>query len=87
MNAMHPSTLDRTTLAADAFLVVAADDGVTGAPFGLGREDGVYLLDADGGVIDALLYLGAQDGKTLARRPSGEGAFVYAEPSRGEANP
>ena len=80
-----------TTLAPGAYLVVFADGGLAGeghhAPFRLGREDGVYLLDPDGIVIDSLLYLGSKDGRSLARHPDGEGRFVSAAASPGASNP
>jgi hypothetical protein len=75
-----------TILAPGAYLLVVADDGVTGAPFSLAREDGAYLLDPDGIAADSLLYLGASDGRSLARVPDGEGRFYFAAETPGAAN-
>ena len=82
-----------TTLAPGAYLVVFADDGAAGpagthhAPFKLGREDGVFVMDPDGVVLDSLLYLGLKNGKSLARQPDGSGRFYSAEPTPGTVNP
>ncbi len=80
-----------TVLASGAYLIVFADDGAAGeghhAPFKLGREDGVYLIDPDGAVVDALLFLGAEDARTLARSPDGAGRFRYAVATPAGANP
>jgi hypothetical protein len=77
-----------TVLAPGAHVVIAADDGVSGAPFKLGREDGVVLMDPDGVTIDVVLYLAPEhDDQVLARVPDHEGRFLPRAPSPGSANP
>jgi hypothetical protein len=77
-----------TVIQPGQYLVIAADDGATGAPFKLSREDGVVLLDPDGRAVDVLLYLAPEtEGVALARVPDGEGRFVVRPPTPGAANP
>jgi hypothetical protein len=77
-----------TILQPGQHVVIPTDDGVTGAPFKLGREDGVVLLDADGVTVDVVLYLSpANEDLVLARVPDHEGRFVARPPSPGSANP
>jgi hypothetical protein len=59
-----------------------------GDAFGLGVAEEVHLLTTTGLSIDGLAYLfvGAGDDQTLARQPSGQGAFYFADPTPGETN-
>ena len=59
-----------------------------GEAFGLGVSDQLHIIGADGLPGDGLAYLmiGAAPGQTLARLPSGQGAFRFAPPTPGEPN-
>ncbi len=57
--------------------------------FGLGKEDGVWLVDADGRVLDVTTWLDGENaaGQSRARIPDGEGPFVTSNtPTKGEPN-
>ena len=81
--AVPPEACEPAMLAAGAYLVVTPE------AFALGDADEVHIARwEDGAALDSLLYLDiAHDGQTLARSPDGEGLFVPADPTPGEANP
>jgi hypothetical protein len=81
--AAPPDACEPAMLEAGAYLVVTPET------FQLANADEIHLAAwATGASIDSLLYLDiAHDGQTLARSPDGEGPFVAADASPGEANP
>jgi hypothetical protein len=86
--AAPPDPCEPRMLDAGEYLVVAADDGETGAPFELGRADEVHVASWTGRVEDGFLYLlVGEAGQALARSPDRDGLFFAAAPSPGEANP
>ena len=90
---LPPSPCPPVLLDAGAYLVIVADDDVAAgpdhAPFKLGEDDSVYVVDMGGLATDSFLYLypRGHDNLTLARIPDGEGLFFLVEPTRGQANP
>lgn len=88
----HPEHIYRfpesTFLAAQGYLLIERDE-VDGFDFGLGGEDGVFLVDANDQWIDSTLWQDgdAEEGSAWARIPDGIGDFQSTtQPTPGAAN-